>query len=193
MKFNIYRHNVAYYGTELGDSYVEIIPIEDFTLIRVNNDTFLFPYGLLKYDQLLEMSQKEPNDFVSMLEDVVTGAGVSKYGYDSKAILEQLPADTKGDTAVLIQTLRNMLKKSDRLLTKKDYTDMIANLISVGKLVIPLDEQKQLKQLGKSINPEIHNLAIPALIELMKQLKTSGLLDDLKDPAEMMKNYREGN
>lgn len=192
MKFNIYRHNVAYYGTELGDSYIEIIPIEDFTLIRVNNDTFLFPYGLLKYDQLLEISQKEPNDFVSMLEDVVTGAGVSKYGYDSKAILEQLPADTKGDTAVLIQTLRNMLKKSDRLLTKKDYTDMIANLISVGKLVIPLDEQKQLKQLGKSINPEIHNLAIPALIELMKQLKTSGLLDDLKDPAEMMKNYREG-
>lgn len=193
MKFNIYRHNVAYYGTELGNSYVEIIPIEDFTLIRVNNDTFLFPYGLLKYDQLLEMSQKEPNDFVSMLEDVVTGAGVSKYGYDSKAILEQLPADTKGDTAVLIQTLRNMLKKSDRLLTKKDYADMIANLISVGKLVIPIDEQKQLKQLGKSINPEIHNFAIPALIELMKQLKTSGLLDDLKDPAEMMKNYREGN
>ena len=143
MKFNIYRHNVAYYGTELGDSYVEIIPIEDFTLIRVNNDTFLFPYGLLKYDQLLEMSQKEPNDFVGMLEDVVTGAGVSKYGYDSKAILEQLPADTKGDTAVLIQTLRNMLKESDRLLTKKDYIDMIANLISVGKLVIPIDEQKQ--------------------------------------------------
>lgn len=192
MKFNIYRHNVSYYGTQLGEDYVEIIPIEDFTIIRVNNDTFMLPYGLLKYEQLLAMSEKEPKEFTQMLEDVVTGAGVSKYGYDTKEILNNLPHYETGDIAVMLQTLESMLENSDRLITKNEYMDMISSIIKVGKLVIPDDMLRLINKLGKSINPEIHNLAIPTLIELIKQLDQSGILQDIKDPAEMMKNYREG-
>lgn len=192
MKFNIYRHNVSYYGTQLGEDYVEIIPIEDFTIIRVNNDTFMLPYGLLKYEQLLAMSEKEPKEFTQMLEDVVTGAGVSKYGYDTKEILDNLPHYETGDIAVMLQTLESMLENSDRLITKNEYMDMISSIIKVGKLVIPDDMLRLINKLGKSINPEIHNLAIPVLIELIKQLDQSGILQDIKDPAKMMKNYREG-
>ena len=85
-----------------------------------------------------------------------------------------------------------MLEKSDRLITKDEYADMINNIIEVGKLDIPNDMLKLINSLGKSINPEIHNLAIPTLIELVKQLDQSGILQEIKDPAEMMKNYREG-
>lgn len=192
MKFNVYRHNVSYYGTQLGEDYVEIIPIEDFTIIRVNNDTFMLPYGLLKYEQLLVMSEKEPKEFTQMLEDVVTGAGVSKYGYDTKEIINNLPHHESGDIAVMLQTLKGMLEKSDRLITKDEYANMINNIIEIGKLDIPDDMLKLINSLGKSINPEIHNLAIPTLIELVKQLDQSGILQEIKDPAEMMKNYREG-
>lgn len=192
MKFNVYRHNVSYYGTQLGEDYVEIIPIEDFTIIRVNNDTFMLPYGLLKYEQLLIMSEKEPKEFTQMLEDVVTGAGVSKYGYDTKEIIDNLPHHESGDIAVMLQTLKGMLEKSDRLITKDEYAGMINNIIEIGKLNIPNDMLKLINSLGKSINPEIHNLAIPTLIELVKQLDQSGILQEIKDPAEMMKNYREG-
>lgn len=192
MKFNVYRHNVSYYGTQLGEDYVEIIPIEDFTIIRVNNDTFMLPYGLLKYEQLLIMSEKEPKEFTQMLEDVVTGAGVSKYGYDTKEIIDNLPHHESGDIAVMLQTLKGMLEKSDRLITKDEYADMINNIIEIGKLDIPNDMLKLINGLGKSINPEIHNLAIPTLIELVKQLDQSGILQEIKDPAKMMKNYREG-
>lgn len=192
MKFNVYRHNVSYYGTQLGEDYVEIIPIEDFTIIRVNNDTFMLPYGLLKYEQLLVMSEKEPKEFTQMLEDVVTGAGVSKYGYDTKEIIDNLPHHESGDIAVMLQTLKGMLEKSDRLITKDEYAGMINNIIEIGKLNIPNDMLKLINSLGKSINPEIHNLAIPTLIELVKQLDQSGILQEIKDPAEMMKNYREG-
>lgn len=192
MKFNVYRHNVSYYGTQLGEDYVEIIPIEDFTIIRVNNDTFMLPYGLLKYEQLLIMSEKEPKEFTQMLEDVITGAGVSKYGYDTKEIIDNLPYHETGDIAVMLQTLKGMLEKLDRLITKDEYADMINNIIEIGKLNIPNDMLKLINNLGKSINPEIHNLAIPTLIELVKQLDQSGILQEIKDPAEMMKNYREG-
>lgn len=192
MKFNVYRHNVSYYGTQLGEDYVEIIPIEDFTIIRVNNDTFMLPYGLLKYEQLLVMSEKEPKEFTQMLEDVITGAGVSKYGYDTKEIIDNLPHHESGDIAVMLQTLKGMLEKSDRLITKDEYAGMINNIIEIGKLNIPNDMLKLINSLGKSINPEIHNLAIPTLIELVKQLDQSGILQEIKDPAEMMKNYREG-
>ena len=186
MKFNVYRHNVSYYGTQLGENYVEIIPIEDFTIIRVNNDTFILPYGLLKYEQLLIMSENEPKEFTQMLEDVVTGAGVSKYGYDTKEIIDNLPHHESGNIAVMLQTLKGMLEKSDRLITKDEYADMINNIIEVGKLDIPNDTLKLINSLGKSINPEIHNLAIPTLIELVKQLDQSGILQEIKDPAEMM-------
>ena len=42
-------------------------------------------------------------------------------------------------------------------------------------------------------SPEIHNVALPAFIELIKQLSDQGILDSFEDPALMAKAYREGN
>lgn len=197
MKFSIYRHNISYYITEMGEDSVEFIPVENFTMIKVNDNTYVLPYGMLKYDTLYEFSQKDPNALVSVLEDNITGAGVSKYGYSTQTLLDEIPdpnEKTTSDYRVFIKVLKGQLESANPLINRNEYKDMINSTIEAGNLNLNNEEaiKSCLLTYGKSISPEIHNLAIPAFIELVKQLKAQGILDDIKDPAQMVKNYQRG-
>lgn len=197
MKFRIYRHNISYYITDMGEDTVEFIPVEDFTMIKVNGDVYVLPYGMLKYDTLYEFSQKDPNALVSVLEDNITGAGVSKYGYNTQDLLDEIPDPNKKDTSdyrILIKVLKGQLGSANPLINRDEYKNMIDSTIEAGNL--SLNNENEIKQellkYGKSISPNIHNLAIPAFIELVKQLKSQGILDDIKDPKQMVENYQRG-
>lgn len=197
MKFSIYRHNISYYITDMGEDTVEFIPVEDFTMIKVNGNVYVLPYGILKYDALYEFSQKDPNTLVSVLESNITGAGVSKYGYDTRELLDEIPDPndkTTSDYRILIKVLKNQLENANPLINRNEYKDMIDTTIKAGNL--SLNNENEIKQellkYGKSISPNIHNLAIPAFIELVKQLKAQGILDDIKDPKQMVENYQRG-
>lgn len=197
MKFSIYRHNISYYITEMGEDSVEFIPVENFTMIKVNDNTYVLPYGLLNYDTLYKFSQREPDTLVSMLESNITGAGVSKYGYDTRNLLDEIPDPsdkTTSDYRILIKVLKSQLESANPLINGTEYRSMIDTTIQTGNLKLANMEaiKDSLLQYGKSISPEIHNLAIPAFIELVKQLKAQGILDDIKDPALMVKNYQRG-
>lgn len=197
MKFRIYRHNISYYITDMGEDTVEFIPVEDFTMIKVNGDVYVLPYGMLKYDTLYEFSQKDPNALVSVLEDNITGAGVSKYGYNTQDLLDEIPNPGKKDTSdyrILIKVLKGQLGSANPLINRDEYKNMIDSTIEAGNL--SLNNENEIKQellkYGKSISPNIHNLAIPAFIELVKQLKAQGILDDIKDPKQMVESYQRG-
>lgn len=197
MKFSIYRHNISYYITEMGEDSVEFIPVENFTMIKVNDHTYVLPYGLLNYDTLYKFSQREPDTLVSMLESNITGAGVSKYGYDTRSLLDEIPDPndkTTSDYRILIKVLKSQLESANPLINGTEYRSMIDTTIQTGNLKLANMEaiKDSLLQYGKSISPEIHNLAIPAFMELVKQLKAQGILDDIKDPALMVKNYQRG-
>lgn len=197
MKFSIYRHNISYYITDMGEDTVEFIPVEDFTMIKVNGDVYVLPYGMLKYDTLYEFSQKDPNALVSVLESNITGAGVSKYGYSTQTLLDEIPDPndkTTSDYRVFIKVLKGQLESANPLINRNEYKDMIDSTIEAGNL--SLNNENEIKQellkYGKSISPNIHNLAIPAFIELVKQLKAQGILDDIKDPKQMVESYQRG-
>lgn len=197
MKFRIYRHNISYYITDMGEDTVEFIPVEDFTMIKVNGDVYVLPYGMLKYDTLYEFSQKDPNALVSVLESNVTGAGVSKYGYNTQDLLDEIPNPSKKDTSdyrILIKVLKGQLENANPLINRNEYKDMIDTTIEAGNLNLNNEDEikHELLKYGKSISPNIHNLAIPAFIELVKQLKAQGILDDIKDPKQMVENYQRG-
>lgn len=197
MKFSIYRHNISYYITEMGEDSVEFIPVENFTMIKVNDHTYVLPYGLLNYDTLYKFIQREPDTLVSMLESNITGAGVSKYGYNTQSLLDEIPDPsdkTTSDYRILIKVLKSQLESANPLINGTEYRSMIDTTIQTGNLKLANMEaiKASLLKYGKSISPEIHNLAIPAFIELVKQLKAQGILDDIKDPALMVKNYQRG-
>lgn len=166
-------------------------------MIKVNDHTYVLPYGLLNYDTLYKFSQREPDTLVSMLESNITGAGVSKYGYDTRSLLDEIPDPsdkTTSDYRILIKVLKSQLESANPLINGTEYRSMIDTTIQTGNLKLANMEaiKDSLLQYGKSISPEIHNLAIPAFIELVKQLKAQGILDDIKDPALMVKNYQRG-
>lgn len=197
MKFSIYRHNISYYITEMGEDSVEFIPVENFTMIKVNDHTYVLPYGLLNYDTLYKFIQREPDTLVSMLESNITGAGVSKYGYNTRNLLDEIPDPSDkatSDYRILIKVLKSQLESANPLINGTEYRSMIDTTIQTGNLKLANMEaiKDSLLKYGKSISPEIHNLAIPAFIELVKQLKAQGILDDIKDPALMVKNYQRG-
>lgn len=195
MKFTILRHNMSYYMTTMGDDSVEITPIERFTVIKVNNNTYVLPYGLLKYQQLVEMNNKEPRDLNLMLEKVITGAGVTKYGYNSDKIIQKCRSqkDVSEDFGVLRGVVASMVQSENKLMSANDYHDLVNLAINKGKLKINPIEKSEIMHYGRTISPEIHNVALPAFIELIKQLSDQGILDSFEDPALMAKAYREGN
>lgn len=195
MKFTILRHNMSYYMTTMGDDSVEITPIERFTVIKVNSNTYVLPYGLLKYQQLVEMNNKEPRDLNLMLEKVITGAGVTKYGYDSDKIIQKCRSqkDVSEDFGVLRGVVASMVQSENKLISASNYHDLVNLAISKGKLKINPIEKSEIMHYGRTISPEIHNIALPAFIELIKQLSDQGILDSFEDPALMAKAYREGN
>lgn len=195
MKFTILRHNISYYMTTMGNDSIEITPIERFTVIKVNRNTYVLPYGLLKYQQLVEMNNKEPRDLNLMLEKVITGAGVTKYGYGSDKIIQKCRSqkDVSEDFGVLRGVVASMVQSEDKLISANDYYNLVNLAISKGKLKINPIEKSEIMRYGRTISPEIHNIVLPAFIELIKQLNDQGILDSFEDPALMAKAYREGN
>ena len=195
MKFNAMHHSINYYYTEMGDYSVEIIPVENCTVAKVNNKTFVLPYGTVDYENLLKINKHNPNELVEMLKRVVGGVGTSKYGVDTAEVIDELKKATfdLSDEELLSQTLQGLLNDSpNHDISVSEYHKLIDDILEAGNLNIIDDELiGWLKSLGKTINPLLSGYLFPAFTELMKQLEQSGLLQDIKDPAVTMKRYRE--
>lgn len=195
MKFNVMHHSINYYYTEMGDYSVEIIPVENCTVAKVNNKTFVLPYGTVDYESLLKINKHNPNELVEMLEKVVSGVGTSKYGVDTTEVIDELKNANfdLSDEELLSQTLQGLLNDSpNHDISISEYHKLIDDILEAGNLKIIDDELiSWLKSLGKTINPLLSGYLFPAFTELMKQLEQSGLLQDIKDPAVTMKRYRE--
>lgn len=195
MKFNVMHHSINYYYTEMGDYSVEIIPVENCTVAKINNKTFVLPYGTVDYENLLKVNKHDPKELAEMLEKVVGGVGTSKYGVDTQAVIDKLSQTEMdySDEELLSQTLQGLLKDSpNHDISVFEYHKLIDDILEAGSInIIDPDLIDWLKSLGKTINPLLSGYVFPAFTELMKQLEQSGLLQDIKDPAVTMKRYRE--
>lgn len=188
MKFTVYPHRVSYYMTQVDDDVVEFIPVEDFTLIKVNDKTYSLPYGLKDYKALVQA--KKEDQLEDVLSQVITGIGNSKYEIDTDRVLEQLNLDDgEGDLYVLKRTLLNQLKSVHQHWSLTQYKKTLKNLIDLGNLVVDNQYLEELSHLGRVLNSDITERVYPCFSELLDQLDNSGFLDEVRDPKLMMKNY----
>lgn len=188
MKFTVYPHRVSYYMTQIDDDVVEFIPVEDFTLIKVNDKTYSLPYGLKDYKALVQA--KKEDQLEDVLSQVITGIGNSKYEIDTDRVLAQLNLDDgEGDLYVLKRTLLNQLKSVHQHWSLTQYKETLKNLIDLGNLVIDNQYLEELSHLGRVLNSDITERVYPCFNELLDQLDNSGFLDEVRDPKLMMKNY----
>lgn len=188
MKFTVYPHRVSYYMTQVDDDVVEFIPVEDFTLIKVNDKTYSLPYGLKDYKALVQA--KKENQLEDVLSQVITGIGNSKYEIDTDRVLTQLNLDDgEGDLYVLKRTLLNQLKSVHQHWSLMQYKKTLKNLIDLGNLVVDNQYLEELSHLGRVLNSDITERVYPCFSELLDQLDNSGFLDEVRDPKLMMKNY----
>lgn len=188
MKFTVYPHRVSYYMTQVDNDVVEFIPVEDFTLIKVNDKTYSLPYGLKDYKALVQA--KKENQLEDVLSQVITGVGNSKYEIDTDRVLTQLNLDDgEGDLYVLKRTLLNQLKSVHQHWSLTQYKKTLKNLIDLGNLVVDNQYLEELSHLGRVLNSDITERVYPCFSELLDQLDNSGFLDEVRDPKLMMKNY----
>ena len=188
MKFTVYPHRVSYYMTQVDDDVVEFIPVEDFTLIKVNDKTYSLPYGLKGYKALVQA--KKEDQLEDVLSQVITGIGNSKYEIDTDRVLTQLNLDDgEGDLYVLKRTLLNQLKSVHQHWSLTQYKETLKNLIDLGNLVVDNQYLEELSHLGRVLNTDITERVYPCFSELLDQLDNTGFLDEVRDPKLMMKNY----
>lgn len=188
MKFTVYPHRVSYYMTQVDDDVVEFIPVEDFTLIKVNDKTYSLPYGLKDYKALVQA--KKEDQLEDVLSQVITGIGNSKYEIDTDRVLAQLNLDDgEGDLYVLKRTLLNQLKSVHQHWSLTQYKETLKNLIDLGNLVVDNQYLEELSHLGRVLNSDITERVYPCFSELLDQLDNTGFLDEVRDPKLMMKNY----
>lgn len=188
MKFTVYPHRVSYYMTQVDDDVVEFIPVEDFTLIKVNDKTYSLLYGLKDYKALVQA--KKENQLEDVLSQVITGIGNSKYEIDTDRVLTQLNLDDgEGDLYILKRTLLNQLKSVHQHWSLTQYKKTLKNLIDLGNLVVDNQYLEELSHLGRVLNSDITERVYPCFSELLDQLDNSGFLDEVRDPKLMMKNY----
>ena len=196
MKFNVMHHAVNYYYTEMGETSVEFIPVENCTVIKVNDSTFVLPYGTIDYESLLKL--EEHDKLTGLLEKVIGGIGISKYAIGVKEAsdeLNQIHSLSSAETPfnLLVSALQGLLQDSDkRVMSIEDYHELVDDVNKTGNLGLTQLELSNVYNVGKITNPMISGYLIPAFVELVKQLDKSGLLQDIKDPALTMKRYREG-
>lgn len=196
MKFNVMHHAVNYYYTEMGETSVEFIPVENCTVIKVNDSTFVLPYGTVDYKNLLKL--EEHNKLTGLLEKVIGGIGISKYAIGVKEAsdeLNRIHSQSSAETPfnLLVSALQGLLQDSDkRVMSIEDYHELVDDVNKTGNLGLTQLELSNVYNVGKITNPMISGYLIPAFVELIKQLDESGLLQDIKDPALTMKRYREG-
>ena len=196
MKFNVMHHAVNYYYTEMGETSVEFIPVENCTVIKVNDSTFVLPYGTVDYESLLKL--EEHDKLTGLLEKVIGGIGISKYAIGVKEAsdeLNQIHSLSSAETPfnLLVSALQGLLQDSDkRVMSIEDYHELVDDVNKTGNLGLTQLELANVYNVGKITNPMISGYLIPAFVELVKQLDKSGLLQDIKDPALTMKRYREG-
>lgn len=196
MKFNVMHHAVNYYYTEMGETSVEFIPVENCTVIKVNDSTFVLPYGTVDYESLLKL--EEHDKLTGLLEKVIGGIGISKCAIGVKEAsdeLNQIHSLSSAETPfnLLVSALQGLLQDSDkRVMSIEDYHELVDDVNKTGNLGLTQLELSNVYNVGKITNPMISGYLIPAFVELVKQLDKSGLLQDIKDPALTMKRYREG-
>lgn len=192
MDFKIFRHNLAKYITDNGNATIEITPVEDFTLISINNvHVYAIPYGLLKYEALLEIEKQ--GKLTELLENTITGIGNSRFIVSRRKAVKELSNYANDEqNGLLVQSLIQVLNDNDsNEMLVEDYQALIKNAVEKAPFDVS-DQYKEYLKFGRVLNPEIHKAVIPALIDLMKQLQKNGILDEMQDPQLMMKRYQEG-
>ena len=159
MKFNVMHHAVNYYYTEMGETSVEFIPVENCTVIKVNDSTFVLPYGTIDYESL------------------IGGIGISKYAIGVKEAsdeLNQIHSLSSAETPfnLLVSALQGLLQDSDkRVMSIEDYHDLVDDVNKTGNLGLTQLELSNVYNVGKITNPMISGYLIPAFVELVKQLE----------------------
>ncbi len=196
MKFQLVHRSQNYYYTEIKHKGIEIIPVANCTVVKIDKSTFVLPYGMVDYQDLLNVEKNtDINQLKTMLTETISGVGCSIYGVDVQQVTNTLTSKTDNDPTheVLSQTLLELLEDKDsQVILFSEYQDLIENIIETGDLDVDNDFEGWLLSLGKVTSPLITDYLIPALIDLIHQLDKSGILNDLQDPVQMMKNYREG-
>lgn len=197
MKFQLVHRSQNYYYTEIKDKGIEIIPVANCTVVKVDKETFVLPYGMVDYQDLVEVEKNtSTNQLKAMLTEVTTAVGTSRYGTDTQQVVNTLKSNTKLNDdpthEVLGRTLQEMLAdQGSQIILFSQYQKLIENIIETGDLDVDNEFEGWLLSLGKVTSPLITDNLIPAMIDLIHQLDQSGILKDMKDPVTMMKNYRE--
>lgn len=189
MDFRIMHKATNYYYTDIDNQEIELVPLDNFTYIRVGDNAYALPYGMDRYEQLIQVRESSSTDYDSLLAKVITGIGITKYGVDTTKAQDGLnnllsTVDESSDMFVAIKVMLNYVQQAESLvINSEEYRETLNDMIKKGALNLSKDEIKQLNSVGKELSPEITNYILPAFSEMIKQLNDKGFLAELKDPS----------
>lgn len=186
--------NRTIYFTELNEKPIQIQPLEDVTVIILDNHKYVIPYGLYTYKQLAKQLAKNSHDVDQLFKATIKTLNVSPYGHDLNKLLARLnelkKEASKEDALVFYGVVINALTDYQTpMIDHEEWKNLVDDVIETGNLELPPSAWYDLE---KQESPEIHNEVIPTLMELIKQVDEQGLLDDLTNPGEMLQAYYEG-
>lgn len=186
--------NRTIYFTELNEKPVQIQPLEEVTFIILGDHKYVIPYGLDTYKQLANQMAKNSHDVDQLFKATIKVLNVSPYGHNVDKLvlrLSELKEEAESEDALVFYgVIINALSDYQTpMIDHEEWKKLVDDVIETGNLGLPPSAWYDLE---KQESPEIHNEVIPTLMELIKQVDQQGLLDDLTNPAEMLKAYYEG-
>lgn len=193
MRFNLMSKAKTTYITELNDKPIQVDPIDNVTLVQVDDHIYTLPYGLKQFKQFAGQLEKNPETVQTLFESTIKPINTSRYGNDVNAFtsLAKSFLTNNEDAIVLVNVISNILvERNLPMINHKDLVDLINNAVQTGGLKVSKSEIKEISEIGRTASPEIHNDVIPVLIELIKQLDQQGILNDLDDIKAMMDAYK---
>lgn len=193
MRFNLMAKNLTTYFTELNEQPIQIEPLEEVTFIQLDQHKYVVPYGLQNYKMLSEQMKKNAHNVQELFSKTIKALNVNPYGHVVAKLREELAKIAQkvtGDELVLVQVLNNYLDDSEEAMINQDsWQGLIQDTFQAGGLTISDSLLAKLYEVAKQESPEIHNDILPTLMELIKQIDQQGILDDLIDPTQMLKDY----